>query len=79
MFVPVRTFQPSLKILGKERSKCKGKLMCLFSAQRRRISAPRLLDLPTEAWRGAETCIRSAENHYVDLPRHQEQTQVWSV
>jgi hypothetical protein len=24
--------------------------------------------LPTEAWRGAEICRRSAENSYVDLP-----------
>jgi hypothetical protein len=46
----------------------KGKLTRLFSAQCQQISAPCLLALPTEAWRGEEICIRSAENGYIDLP-----------
>jgi hypothetical protein len=53
----------------------KGKLTGPFSAQSWQISAPRLISapprllaLPTEAWRGAEICIHSAENSYVDLP-----------
>jgi hypothetical protein len=29
---------------------------------------PRLLALPTEAWRGAEICRCSGENSYVNLP-----------
>jgi len=39
-----------------------------FSAQHQRISAPRLLALTTEDWRGAEICRRSTENGYIDLP-----------
>ena len=35
------------------------------------LPPPRLLALPTEAWWGAESRRRSAENVYVDLPRPQ--------
>jgi hypothetical protein len=45
-----------------------GKSTYTFSAQRRRISAFRLLALTTEAWQGAEIRRRSAENVYIDLP-----------
>jgi hypothetical protein len=69
MFIPKEenlTFKLSHKCLGK------GKSMYTFSAQRRRISAfrsPRLLALPTEAWRGAEIRRHSVENVYINLPR----------
>jgi hypothetical protein len=33
-----------------------------------RFPLPRLLALPTEAWRGAEIRRRSVENSYVNLP-----------
>ncbi len=32
------------------------------------LPLPRLVALPTEAWRGAENCRCSAENSYVNLP-----------
>jgi hypothetical protein len=47
----------------------KGKLTLPFSAKRLRISAPRQVALPTEAWREAEIRRRSAENGHIDLPR----------
>ncbi len=63
--------------------KGKGKLTRPFSAQHRRISAPRLISapprllaLPTEAWRGAEILIRLAENGYVDLPRPDDKVNI---
>jgi hypothetical protein len=37
-----------------------------------RFPLPRLLALPTEAWRGAEICGHSAENGYVNLPGPEE-------
>jgi hypothetical protein len=46
-----------------------GKSTYMFSAERLPLSAPPcLLALPTEAWRGAESGRRSAENVYVNLP-----------
>jgi hypothetical protein len=47
-----------------------GKSMYMFSAERLLLSAfcsPLLLALPTEAWQGAESGRRSAENVHVDL------------
>ncbi len=35
---------------------------------------PRLLALPTEAWRGAEIHRRSAENGYINLPGPEKKT-----
>jgi hypothetical protein len=50
-----------------------GKSTYMFSAERLQISAfhsppPCMLALPTEAWRGAESGRRLAENVYIDLP-----------
>jgi len=42
--------------------------MLPFSAECLRISAPRQVALPTEAWWGAEICGHSVENGYVNLP-----------
>ncbi len=63
----MRSFMPIIEDLCYT-MRGKGKLTWLFSAQCWQIFAPRLLALPTEAWQGAEICICSVENGYVDFP-----------